>query len=279
MSERRVLLTSLYGGVGNRIKPLLSSRELAIATDREHLVYWKRDHRFQAKLSQLWNFDVRLVSFVQNAYALKKHPTVTTGQAVTELNDVSWVNARHHDPFEFAEQPRTWEESFRELVPHESIQVSIRTLLSNSLLSGPYVGLMVRAHNQAHPHTKSTSPVSWFVARINQILEVSPDMSFYLSCDDPGTQAELQSQFPSIVAMKKVGRYNSTAGVQEAVADLYLLAQSSYLIGPAWSTFVHMADALRPAPMYRVETPLDPPDVPVDFRSLAPSSSQYSWIR
>ena len=49
---------------------------------------------------------------------------------------------------------------------------------------------------------------------------------------------------PGCVGQRDKGPYNSTQAVRASVVDLYLLASSGYLLGPHFSSFIHLAEHL-----------------------------------
>ncbi len=57
-------------------------------------------------------------------------------------------------------------------------------------------------------------------------------------------QRFLKQHFDRVVVQENKGEFNSLEGLQAAVADLYLLASSIYMLKPYWSSFPEMAQAL-----------------------------------
>ena len=108
----------------------------------------------------------------------------------------------------------------------------------------PVVGVMIRVNNLAHAATRAASPVEWFVKRMADIREQSPGTPFFLSTDSPVVSRVIHSRFRGVYELKRKSEYNSKAGVQDAVTDLYLLASTTYIIGSAVSSFSYMAAVL-----------------------------------
>jgi hypothetical protein len=67
------------------------------------------------------------------------------------------------------------------------------------------------------------------------------------------------------------GEYNTVTGVRSAVSDLYLLAGSSYLLGPHYSSFVELAQFLAGAGL-TLETSMKPAVGPIDLAALGHST-------
>ena len=68
-----------------------------------------------------------------------------------------------------------------------------------------------------------------------------PRTHFFLSCDDAATERQIRETIPNVTSLAAKGGFNTVDGVRAAVADLYLLAGSTHLLGPYWSSFVELA--------------------------------------
>jgi hypothetical protein len=88
------------------------------------------------------------------------------------------------------------------------------------------------------------------------ITALLPVILFFISCDVPEVAAQIVSAVPGAVTQTDKGEYNSVAGVQASVADLYLLAGSAYLVGPYYSSFIELASYLA-AGQLTVENPVE----------------------
>lgn len=88
---------------------------------------------------------------------------------------------------------------------------------------------------------------------MRQLRKEDSNIEFFLSCDDIPTTAWLIENQEGIHSLPKQGPNNSEQGIIEAISDLYLLSGSCGLLGPYWSSFIHLAQALRPS--LKLETP------------------------
>ena len=86
--------------------------------------------------------------------------------------------------------------------------------------------------------------MEWFVRRMTEIRDGDPAVGFFLSCDVPEVQQEVVARVPETVGLAEKGSYNSRQAVQSAVIDLYLLAASSHLLAPHYSSFPELAHFL-----------------------------------
>jgi hypothetical protein len=160
-------------------------------------------------------------------------------------------------------EARPWVEAYRKLTPVDAIAGAVTGFFDRELRGEPYVGVMIRAHSVSHAATRATSPVEWFEARMRRIAEERPGTRFFVSCDVPEVQERICRTIPGSIGQVDKGSYNSVAGVQAAVADLYLLAGSGYLLGPHFSSFLHLAQHLA-ADRIAIETAVKDEPLTVD---------------
>lgn len=233
-SERREVAI-LYSGLGNRMRVLLSHREAARGRGTAFAYVWRIDHRFQARLRSLWvppRGQVSLLSvLVERLVAPAKSIIIRTQQPAEALSG----------------RPG-WQDRLRELEPSARVTRRVNEISAQlDVGSGTWVGVMIRANAQAHPLTLDASPIAWYLDRMDALLESNSDTQFYVCCDDPRTQEFILQRYPSAHAQLNKGRYNSDRGVVSAVADLFLISRCARVLGPHWSSFLDMAEALAPA--------------------------------
>jgi len=102
---------------------------------------------------------------------------------------------------------QAWEDRFRSLVPVEEIKGLV--LETKEKMPPEYVGIQVRASKKTHELTRKASPPSWFIGRMHEILADNPESFFYLSCDDPATEAHIRRSVANIISIEEKGEYNS----------------------------------------------------------------------
>jgi hypothetical protein len=221
-------------GLGNRIRFTLSAQAIAEAEGRHFYYVWPTGPDFEPAFTDLWAYDqaelpARVVRSTltekDDLVALRKRDLWTVRSA-SELRGVS--------------SARSWEDAFRALAPVAEVADRVGRFRAANL-PGPYVGVQVRASERTHAKTLAASPVSWFIGRMREMLEVDPHTRFFLSCDSGTAQEAIRNEFPSAVALEEKGGYNTAEGVRASVVDLYLLAGSTHLLGPYWSSFVDLA--------------------------------------
>jgi hypothetical protein len=260
-------------GLGNRVRVVLGAKSLAELEGRAFYYVWPTGRLFGPAFSDLWSFSAPQVSRTTSRILARFYPYVD--ESLTWLTDERrqdrlW-QIRTGSPIRLPAEARSWEDELRSLELVDDIARTVTTFFDRELRGVPYVGVMIRAHVVSHQRTKDASPVDWFVARMQAIAHEHPGVRFFVSCDVPEVQQQVFAAVPGCVGLVKTGRYNSTDGLREAVADLYLLACADYLIGPHFSSFVHLAEYLAGG-VLTFETSVNDPGVGVDLRAhgLAP---------
>jgi hypothetical protein len=239
-----VLIVSVgrYSGLGNRVRATLSGHSLAEFANRRFYYCWPTGRRFQAAMTDLWQYHEPTVPrFITKALSVR-YPQRDA--------DLAWIAAAERDrvwqvrtgqPLALPAGATTWTDRFRDLRPTAEIADRVNDFFDSNLRGRPYVGVMVRAHQHSHQQTRALSPMSWFVDRMRQIRRAVPDIGFYVSCDVPAVQDEIVSEFQNSFALAGKGGYNSNASIKASVVDLYLLASSVHILGPHYSSFPELA--------------------------------------
>lgn len=225
-------------GLGNRMRFTLSALSLAESTGREFCYAWPQSDKFRPALTDLWHFEHAEITWAESIEIAKTYPYVGTSEDL-KAEDSLW-HLRSGNPLTLPAGAQTWFERLRKLTPTQVVRERVETYF-DGLRGAPYVGVSIRAHEQSHAKTKEGSPVSWYLNRMAEILVQFPNMKFFISCDVPEVQDQIVSTFPSSIGLADKGKYNSAEGVVASVVDLYLMASSSYMIVPYWSSFPIMA--------------------------------------
>jgi hypothetical protein len=253
----------LTHGLGNRVRLVMSSRVLARLEGRSFCYAWPTGEAFGAELTDLWEFDERQVPAWASTILARWYPY--RDERLAWIDDSArrsllW-QIRSAREVVLAEGAGDWRRDFGRLTPAASVADAVRAFFAARLAGAPYVGVMVRSHAVSHRKTREHSPVEWFISRMAEIARAQSDVRFFLACDDPAVQETILARFPTCVAQSDKGAYNSRRAVKAAVSDLYLLASSAYLLGPYWSSFVHLArylsDRTVPVETSRTGRPAD----------------------
>lgn len=257
---QRSLISYTSGGLGNRMRALLGALALAKMQNRRFSYVWDVNDEFAAPITALWSFPYpeanRLLARVARKLGVPHYNET--------LQDLDAANRARHIQISTVHEMRhpllcaQWKQELRALNPVASVADRIRKTWDKGLGQAPYASVMIRAHAASHETTKQRSPLDWFFGRMDEIVAANPGISFFLSTDSPDAERQVQQRFERVVVQEDKGGYNSLTGLQAAVADLYLLASSAYMLKPYYSSFPEMAQALA-GPILRHEDSETPP--------------------
>ena len=242
--RRVVAVNPMAAGLGNRIRFTLSAEVVARSEDRLFSYVWPtRPGLFEPAFTDLWKYpETSLpVGAIEPNLVMEK-PHFGRESTLIDLRGMRNWFIRGNGLLHCGGDTQAWEDRFRSLVPVEEIKGLV--LETKEKMPPEYVGIQVRASKKTHELTRKASPPSWFIGRMHEILADNPESFFYLSCDDPATEAHIRRSVANIIGLEKKGEYNSLESVRASVADLYLLSESVHILGPYWSSFVDLAWAL-----------------------------------
>lgn len=238
-----LLATNLEeAGLGNRMRFTLSALSLSKAVGREFAYFWPKTRLFAPSLSQLWKFHEREISLQESIEIAKSLPSIPYVEDLPE--DCSLLPIWHfssHDALTLPEDAISWGQQLRSLSPVQEISDRISNFFNQYLIGEPYVGIMIRSHSLAHPITLEASPLEWYFKRMAELNAANPGVKFFISSDTPQAQDQILQMFPNSCTQIDKGEYNSTEGLISSIVDLYLLASSSYMLSPYYSSFPIMA--------------------------------------
>ncbi|MFE7845377.1 hypothetical protein ACFUTX_09330 [Microbacterium sp. NPDC057407] len=249
-----VAVTRKRHGLGNRLRVTLGSRSLARWAQRDFAYVWPTGDTFGATFDELWQFGEKRISTLRSRLLSARHPY--------RSHDLTWLAAGRDDrvwqvrtahALHLPPGATAWGEELQSLTPVPSIAGRVESFYSQHLEGGPYVGVMVRAHAVSNTETLRHSPVSWYIERMKQVSDEHPGIRFFLSADTAEAQEQVFDAVPGTVALSDKGGYNTKAALISSVVDLYLLASSTHLLAPHYSSFPEIAQQLA-GPTLRLET-------------------------
>lgn len=239
-SKLLVAYNGADSGLGNRVRVVLGAKVLAEHERRELFYVWPTGKLFGPKFTDLWDFrgGIRVSRSFSRAIARIWH---YEDHHLTEESDVLVRQIRTGNELILPAGLRSWRENFRDLRPSTEIGERVQGFFGTHLKYRPYIGVQIRAHKASHQKTKDASPVSWFENRMKTIASRQPGIRFFVSSDVPDVLVHLQGSVPNVYGLSDKGGYNTTEGVKSSIVDLYLLAASGYILGPHFSSFLHLA--------------------------------------
>lgn len=237
-----VIYNGSGSGLGNRIRTSLGGKNLAEASGRRFFVVWPTTAAFEPRFDQLYKgrLGLPMARPVSRALAVRYPYRDENVRDIQASADALVWQVRTGGVLELPPGVRSWEEDLRQLQPVDEVAARVLEVFG-WFGEEPYVGVQVRTHAVSHAKTTAASPEEWYVSRLDEVRAANPDVRFFLSCDVPAVQSRLMARYPGSLSLQDKGGYNTVRGVQSALADLYLLASSAYIIGPAYSSFVETA--------------------------------------
>jgi hypothetical protein len=129
----------------------------------------------------------------------------------------------------------------RPVTPIQSLVRGADAFFAGGVVAGASIRVI-----RAHPQTTEASPPAWFVKRIRELHALAPHIRLFLSCDDLGVTEEIRRSVPCpVFTLEKPATFNSVVAIQAAVADLFLLGRSAYILGSHFSSFSETAYELQ----------------------------------
>jgi hypothetical protein len=256
-----VAVTGIRHGLGNRVRVVLGSRSLAQLEHRTFFYTWHTGKEFGARFDELWQVNDSVIPRTTARLLALRYPF--RDEKLRWLDDstrserVLQIRTPHALHLPAAAAP--WDDELRALRPVGEVSDRVNAFFDSTFSGAPYVGVMVRAHPRSHETTLRESPIGWYIERMREIRADRPDIAFFVSADTIEAQESITSAIPGSRALTGKGGYNTRRALQSSVADLYLLAGSTHLLGPYFSSFPELAQKLA-GPALRLETSRSGPD-------------------
>lgn len=249
------LFLKVEGGLCNRMRTLISAIGYCKKTERTLKVCWpvsKKFHkfrrmppewRFEARLEDLWDFSVEIISDREWKEASNAYPgnLITLPPPDDSLDSPLLLHTCHAF---YESSSRSPNELAHTLLPVAAVAARIEKF-ENANPSDLRIAVHIRT-NAVHEKSAESSPLSWFEDRISQLRTLYPSAIFFLVADSPTVFERFRSIFgDSIVEQCKPPGYNTRRALQKALADLYIMGKSDYIVGTYFSSFSYMASTLQ----------------------------------
>ncbi len=266
--RRDKLYIDAQHGLGNRLRAMGSAHAVAEATGRELVVVWQPDHHCEGHLSDLFAYDgaVETESFVDRAmrgdFRVYNYMEIEPGAAkgaeiVLEPGRDTYVRSAYvltHPASDWTRENAL----LKTLTPSEPVQ----RLLDQA---GPpaAIGLHVRMEGAPGTDTNSYDAAeNWtpeghaaihewrekshfkhFMARLDVLLEQTPDAGVFLAADQAETyRAFAESYGAGRISMLERDLFDRSAQqLHFALADMLALSRVTHLLGSNWSSFTEGA--------------------------------------
>lgn len=269
MQKKIVAVMPKFAGLGNRLRGFLGLRSLADLEGREFSYYWPTSPYFGARLSDLYVAQDQELSWPA-LRALTTFRHIYRDPTLAWLDDRArqrrvWTAATGHEVL-LPSEARPWAQYLREWQLTTDLAQRVEEL--HSRFGGdPYIGVMIRCHPHSHAETLKHSPVSWFHGRLQQLIESHGTTRLYVSCDVPEVKESILADYPGAIGQHFTYPYASRDAIRASLVDVYMLASSSHVLGPHYSSFPELAIHLA-GERLKLETSMNGSPAPFELVSV-----------
>ncbi len=257
-----MIIVKPNGGLGNRMRVINSAICLAKKNGIPPIkVLWKKDQGMNAAFTDIFR-PIDEISVIENKYLMGYYfysrKLIPAGykyyndQAIlnNQFDERHW-NKKHNNVilntcYDFY-QLNSQTNFFGLFIPVDKIQKRINAI------SVEFQGATVGVHIRRTDNVSSTnrSKTNDFIIRMDAIIQNDINTKFYVSTDDPKTEATLKSRYGDRVCTmtNKIMSRDSKQGIEDAVIDMYVLAQTNSILGSYCSSFSNVASAIGAIPL------------------------------
>lgn len=193
-------------------------------------------------ISDLYNSDVFV--FNDNTKALDTSMLKNIGEDKDAFFDSLFLDYKNL-VIESFERFYPNDKKYEEFKPIKSLQKKIDNISES--FDPNTIGIHVRRTDNIKAIQES--PLYVFVSKIESEIESNPDSNFYLASDDLSVKSYLQQRFGERIKTNLNQATRTTIeGMQDAVIELYVLANTSKILGSYWSTYSRTSADIKGIP-------------------------------
>lgn len=249
-----MIIVQPIGGLCNRLRSIDSAVELAEKTGKRVHVIWVCNSEINCKFSDLFDIPEQINTLTEIKIGLR-----ILRVSLEQLADIYFSNFNNCDLKYLADLSentglfdrisaadkvyiRTSQPfyppaaPFKRFVPSRGLQKEIDFYRGEN---------MVGVHMRRTDNVKSTmhGPLQKFIERMHEEIDKDQRVRFFVATDDPQEENNLRRIFKDkiITHKKRSLDRNDPLAIQDAVIDLYCLANCRALIGSYWSSFTDAA--------------------------------------
>ena len=246
------------GGLGNRLRAIVSAVQLSEATGTALRIVWFKDWGMGAEWREIFkpmkHYALREASLLdslvydrprkRNFFVPKLFQNLLFEQRIDEY-DVTPLKRKN---FDFcAVDNSLYSDLFS---PTDEIEQRIARNLEQ--LGDAPIGIHVRrTDNRA---AIERSPISLFFDAMDSIVRDNPAQRFYLATDDEETKNEMLKRYGDALLMSSSkAERGTTEGIKDAVVEMFTLARCREIYGTADSSFSVIASRIGDIPLTILE--------------------------
>lgn len=234
------------GGLCARFRVLVGAAAYCDATGKRLAVHWPAYNPtdksgqipFPVRMSELWDHPYEECNDAKRWYPKDWSVLDEPGDVRVRVTRLSPFVPYMRRPISsyLRRFPLTW-----------IVQAAVRSVVVD--LVHPTVGVIIRWNDRNNP--KDTPDM--FVTRMTEIIQVCPDVHFYLAADCIEVDELIHKTFPDRVTALKHGtdyKYDRR-GIVRTLADLHIVTSCDWVVGTRRSSYAQMAALLRGAELLR----------------------------
>lgn len=258
------------GGLANRMRVIDSAYQLVNSTGNSILLIWEMSYELNCSFFKLFEpvKHIQVREYHKGYYLHKMNDFIVKSSKKVGIDLPLGYNAYISDDDVIKAVNSN---SLGKLIP-ETKEIYIRTVerfyygSSNSSILLPVKSLREEIHSVQQSFNSNTigihirrtdhlrsinhSPTEAFAACIIKEIESDPTVNFFLTTDSNKEERFFKRIFGSrIITYDKEFNRNSEKGIQDALVDLYCLANTKKIIGSYYSSFSEMAAQIKGIPI------------------------------
>lgn len=263
-------------GLANRMRIMAVAVKLARKSGKKILVYWQKNSELSAHFEDIFEIPsgiivreipvqykiwLKMRRYSSKLFGLDKwyvnrfqfdfvfldslaekvwHNKLNLQQEVDKAKNVLICSCQEFNYFEL-------EDYHRLFVPKDILQQSIDKL--SQKFTSNTIGVHIRAtDNKA---SNEFSPFSVFIKEMEKEIDRNSEVTFFVATDEEKYQEKILEKFgrDRVLYHEKVFGRNVTAGIQDAVIDLFCLSKTSKIYGSYFSSFSMVAGRIGNIPV------------------------------
>lgn len=263
------------GGLGNRLRAIVSAVQLSEATGAALQIVWFKDWGMGAEWREIFkpmkHYALREASLLdslvydrprkRNFFVPKLFQNLLFEQRIDEY-DVTPLKCKDFDFCAWAKGRNSYMSCYQDFgavnnslysglfSPTDEIEQRIARNLER--LGDAPIGIHVRrTDNRA---AIERSPISLFFDAMDSIVRDNPAQRFYLATDDEETKNEMLKRYGDALLMSSSkAERGTTEGIKDAVVEMFTLARCREIYGTADSSFSVIASRIGDIPLTILE--------------------------
>lgn len=263
------------GGLGNRLRAIVSAVQLSEATGATLQIVWFKDWGMGAEWREIFkpmkHYALREASLLdslvydrprkRNFFVPKLFQNLLFEQRIDEY-DVTPLKRKDFDFCAWAKGRNSYMSCYQDFgavnnslysglfSPTDEIEQRIARNLER--LGDAPIGIHVRrTDNRA---AIERSPISLFFDAMDSIVRDNPAQRFYLATDDEETKNEMLKRYGDALLMSSSkAERGTTEGIKDAVVEMFTLARCREIYGTADSSFSVIASRIGDIPLTILE--------------------------